>query len=312
MDWEDFIKYIDEKYKVGELLYNAFEEKRPNDTDIIISPMQLGDTVWLSAYAEAYKQKNNCRVLYVVKKSQESIPGKYEAVDMVLGIENVEMEALCLYIIRNELWNSNHIIYGNHPGFIVLKNDGYAISMDIGDYASIEEERCSILGLPGMVMPSMMKKSYTSNTEIENKYEKSVMLLPAANTFKAIDMDFWERLAKYLKEDKGYKVYTNYNGLDCEVMVPGTEPLSSTFDELQEIAKYMDLFIGLRSGICDYLAACSANLAVLFTQGWEVKDEEYKFLSSLKNLGNGKLLELAYESQNEENIIHKLGEWLPE
>ncbi|SFQ39596.1 ADP-heptose:LPS heptosyltransferase [Butyrivibrio proteoclasticus] len=310
MDWEDFIKYIDEKYKVGEQLYNALKEKRPNDTDIIISPMQLGDTVWFSAYAEAYKQKNNCRVLYVVKKSQESIPGKYEAVDMVLGIENVEMEALCLYIVRNELWNSNHIIYGNHPGFIVLKNDGYAISMGIDKYENIEAERCSILGLEGKVMPSMMRKTYKYDAEMQNRYENSVLLLPAANTFKTIDTDFWTRLAKYLKNEKGYKVYTNYNGLDCEMMIPETEPLSSTLDELQRMSKYIDLFIGLRSGICDYLAACGANLAVIYTQDYEVVDGEFKFWSSIQHLGIGEFTEIAYEQENEEKIINRLGDLL--
>jgi hypothetical protein len=308
MDWDDFIYYFNEKYKVGEQLYNTLRTKRPSDTDIIISPMQLGDTVWLSAYAEAYRQKNNCRLLYVVKKSQERIPHMYEAVDMVLGIEPVEMEALSLFIVRNKLWNSNHILYANHHGNVIVGADGYAISMNIDEYENIEAERCSLLGLDEVALPSMMKKTPNLYDEaMAKKFANSVMLMPSANSCKAIDISFWTKLAEYIKEDKGYKVFTNYNGLDCEMMISGTEPVSSTFDELCEMSKYIDMFIGLRSGICDYLAACGARLAVIYSQDWIFTGDRYKFWLSPHNLGTGLVKDFAYESEKETEIISELG-----
>lgn len=311
MEWDEFIKYFDEKYRVGEQLYYALKSKRPNDTDIIISPMQLGDTVWLSAYAKVYKQKNNCRVLYVVKNSQESIPHKYEAVDMVLGIETVEMEALSLFIVRNKLWNSDHILYANHTGNVIVGADGNAISMNIDEYENIEDERCSLLGLNEKSLPSMMKKSPDLyDEEMSKRFANSVMLMPAANSCKTIDISFWSKLAEYLKENKGYMVFTNYNGLDCEMMIPGTESVASTLDELGEMSKYIDLFIGLRSGICDYLAACNANLAVIYSQDWKVKEGRYEFWLSPHNLGTGLVKDFAYESKKEVEIIRELGELL--
>ena len=305
MEWKEFIYKFDHIYQAGEMLYDALAKKRPENTDIVISPKQIGDTVWLAAYAEAYKEEYKCRVMFVAKNSQLPILKKYSGVDYIFGIDDSEMEAISLYIVRNELWYENHIYYGNHPGLVVLNKENYGISMSIPDYDSIAEERRAVFKLESTAQLSKMDRNILQGEKC-GEYENSVMLMPSANTFKTIPLAFWEKLAKHFSDDLGYKVYTNYNGLENEIMIPGTEPFASTLEEISALAESFKLFVGLRSGICDYLAACNANLAVIYSQGWYVKENgEYHFKSDPSLLGNKPIHNYAYE--NEDELVLSIG-----
>ena len=311
MEWNEFVTFFNDKYLVGEEIYNVLKDKRPENTDIIICSAQLGDTVWLAAYAEAYKAKNNCRLMYVTKTSQVSIINKYPAVDAVFDITPAEMEALELYIVRNELWNQNHIVLGNHREFILVNKESYALSLYLEDFPDICVERKAILGLGADIEPSKMQKNKPFDEKKKEEYSNAVVLMPSANTFKGIDIDFWQRLAKHISEDLHKKVYTNYNGLKTEVMIPGTSPLASSLDELQELSQYIDLFIGLRSGICDYLTACNANLAIIYSEQWTDKGNGvYEFPSNPQALGDNTIYNFAYDKEKENQLIMELGNLL--
>ena len=105
--------------------------------------------------------------------------------------------------------------------------------------------------------------------------EKTIILVPYAVTYHVLTKDlnksFWKDMAARLK-DNGYIVYTNVNGLD-EKPIEGTEPITTTFSELYYISDKVKCFVGVRSGIFDFLAMSDAKLFNIIPFGnwfWDI------------------------------------------
>ena len=105
--------------------------------------------------------------------------------------------------------------------------------------------------------------------------EKTVILVPYAVTYRELTKQtsesFWKDMAARLKA-KGYIVYTNVNGLE-EKPVEGTEPITTTFSELYYISDKVKCFVGIRSGVFDFLAMSDAKLFNLIPFGnwfWDI------------------------------------------
>ena len=87
--------------------------------------------------------------------------------------------------------------------------------------------------------------------------ERTIILLPHCYTFrKALNKEFWEKMANLLKE-KNYIVYTNVTGE--EKPIEGTEPFSASFPELYHLTDKVKCFIGINSGIFIFLAMTDAK-----------------------------------------------------
>lgn len=104
---------------------------------------------------------------------------------------------------------------------------------------------------------------------------KTIVLAPYAVTYCDLTNDlnksFWKDMAHRLK-DKGYIVYTNVNGLS-EQPIEGTEPITTTFSELYYISDKVKCFVGVRSGIFDFLAMSEAKLFNIIPFGnwfWDI------------------------------------------
>ena len=72
--------------------------------------------------------------------------------------------------------------------------------------------------------------------------------------------------------DKNYIVYTNV--AEDELPVEGTLPITTDFSELYYIAGKVKCFIGLRSGIFDFLAMTDAkifNIQIFPSWSWDVR-----------------------------------------
>ena len=105
--------------------------------------------------------------------------------------------------------------------------------------------------------------------------KKTIILAPYAVTYyeltNTLNKDFWQNMARLLK-DKGYIVYTNVNGLQ-EKPIEGTEPVTTTFSELYYISDKVKCFVGVRSGIFDFLAMSDAKLFNIIPFGnwfWDI------------------------------------------
>ena len=120
----------------------------------------------------------------------------------------------------------------------------------------------------GLNAPTAKSRIRIPETEQLNKwreqYKNAVLLAPGAYSEEAVPMAFWGELTARLQK-KGLDVYVNYNGHDCDVMIPGAEPLASSVVEMIQFGECFRYFVGLRSGICDPLAQTTLRMAVLFT-----------------------------------------------
>ena len=266
-DATGFIQVVEQlklAYQQGEQFYTTLREQRPEDTDIIISPRQIGDTVWLCAFVKAYKEQHGCRrILMVLPENQKELPSFFPDVDLLLPASKASIMALRIYIGIHELWKQPHIIYAHHPFIISLQKDGMIFDERIEVMSMLKLNR-GFLGLKQDTMPQRMTvpdKPFSG--AYQERYQNTVMLMPGVNSLNELPKAFWATLAKRLRE-KGLRVLSNYNGVDCEYVVEGTEPLGTTFTEMVELSRYIKAFVSTRSGICDLLAGTDAKLVCLW------------------------------------------------
>jgi len=127
--------------------------------------------------------------------------------------------------------------------------------------------------------PIVVTANKETTDALHKKYildkEKTIVLAPYAVTYHELTNDlnksFWKDMARRLK-DKGYVVYTNVNGLS-EQPIEGTEPINTTFSELYYISDKVKCFVGVRSGIFDFLAMSDAKLFNIIPFGnwfWDI------------------------------------------
>lgn len=94
---------------------------------------------------------------------------------------------------------------------------------------------------------------------------KTVILSPYANTVSIIPSEIWEKIAEYFIE-KGYKVFTNSSSPE-EPVIDGTEPICAPFAYMRQVIEYAGVFIAVRSGLCDIIAAADAVKVILYPKG---------------------------------------------
>lgn len=113
-------------------------------------------------------------------------------------------------------------------------------------------------------------KSFAMNCTNVDKYceeaglikGKSVIIAPYAKSIPLITPPVWETIARLLKE-KGLDVYTNCAN-DDEMPIYGTKRLSFSFKDAISIVDYAGYFVGIRSGLCDFISSSSCKKLILF------------------------------------------------
>jgi hypothetical protein len=73
MDYEEYLKwleFISEQYNIGKNIYNVCVNvlKESPGAELIVSPANLGDTVFISTLAKAYKKEHNINCLLIAAK----------------------------------------------------------------------------------------------------------------------------------------------------------------------------------------------------------------------------------------------------
>ena len=102
-------------------------------------------------------------------------------------------------------------------------------------------------------------KSCLNNINVPNRF---ILISPYAKSVSPMPIKYFELLIHKLKVF-GYVVYTNCG--DGEEAVKGTIPLRCSIAELCGLAKGKDMiFIGLRSGICDFLALTGIKMYIFY------------------------------------------------
>ena len=87
-------------YAFGKQMYEMFADsmaKKPG-MEMIVSPANLGDTVFIATLAKAYKQAHGVdKLIICAKKRQADAVEWFEGVDGVVGLEDFEMIGLRYY-----------------------------------------------------------------------------------------------------------------------------------------------------------------------------------------------------------------------
>ena len=113
-----------------------------------------------------------------------------------------------------------------------------------------------------IVIPADEETVAALNKKYTLDKERTIILAPYAVTYyeltKQTNESFWKDMAARLK-DKGYIVYTNVNGIS-EKPIEGTESITTTFSELYYVSDKVKCFVGIRSGIFDFLAMSDAKI----------------------------------------------------
>lgn len=248
----------------GREIYEAISKQRPEGYEVVISPKHIGDTIWLCSLIRAYKEQHgNPKVLMVVQESHKVLVDCFSDVDLIITLSSWHMKALEIYIEQNGYWNHDHILYGHAPFMFIVENN---VLQYVQTPTTMLSGSRRYLDLTEDAMPVRMKLPvYEESAELRDMFGNAVLLMPGAISWNtgSVPASFWEKLAKTF-QDKGIQVYTNYNNLEHEFVVEGTEPLSSTFSELMILTNYFKGFIGLRSGICDLVAESDAPLVCIY------------------------------------------------
>ncbi len=252
--------------QAGEQIYRDLLSVRPDDTDMIICPEHLGDTIWIAVYAEAYIKKHDCSyVYYVVKESQKEMVEHFPGIAGTVSLTSKEMLALRIYIVAMQLWSENHIVYGHGREVLSYGSDSFYLRRDSESHMeSMVVSRCRWLGIDEDSVPGRMIIPNEGNDPgLTELFGNSVLFVPTAQSARSIPDSFWINLANRYRE-QGYDVYTNYNGFDYEQKIDGIKPIASSILELAQISQYFSKVITLRSGASDLLMEADSDLVVLY------------------------------------------------
>lgn len=289
----DYIKNGYQKYIELEMQFG--------DVYIFLNKRATGNTYLLGLYLEDYVKRNEISNYMVFNVSAAGhricnllgIPSqlisKHDAISLMkfcgfIGEKKVNFRELCPYDYKTNLLemriykglNFNYIYK-----YVLYENFNTDFSLD---------------------------KYKTCASKKENTGK--VLISPYANTVSNIDIKFWSRLINCLK-DKGYEVYTN-----C---APNEEEISDTikvyipYEHLFEQTMDYDIFIGVRSGLCDLLSATDIRMVVLYpSNGGKLEDLfDYNYYSLEKmGLRKNNLIEIDISEDNMGMNTKKILQWI--
>lgn len=261
-------KVVEKGTQVLRLLKTRYGE----DVELCIFPWQaIGDIYMAARYLHAYidKKENetHCAVNYIItvmgnlrKKVAESC-----GYDRIHVLTKDESYALCRAVtfLGNEECNA-HILQHRY----IYTNRIW----HLGNYKGVtfdDHFRYSIFGLSEdceVVTPKQnMDDAYLERFFLEHglKKGKTVIIAPYANTIANPSKEFWEKLAEELKI-REYTVCTNSSGDASEPAIRGTKAVLFPFDITLRAIEYGGCFIGLRSGLCDYVASAEGKKIILY------------------------------------------------
>lgn len=266
----DTLKWLDnvcKMYAVGKEVYDMCADtlKTMPEAEMIVSPANLGDTVFIATLSAAYKKAHGIKQLLLVARNRQAEAAEwFEGVDNVVGIGNTEMICLRYYFTISRKYYENGIRYGHVPCFITSEEPGAFFHIPPGfDGQSLKKTwETRLLDLPEDSPTCNIRIPDGVRSENADKYKDAVLIAPAAFTYQQIPESFWEKLVSILKE-KGHEVWCNSGGLDYDKSIGGTKEFAASTKELILNAPLFRHVIAVRSGFTDLVSKTDARLTVL-------------------------------------------------
>ena len=306
-----------EIYENGKNIYNVLAQNTKSNPglELIVSPANLGDTVFIATLASAYKKVHGVKTLLILAKERQAEAVKWiEGVDDAVGFSDDEMNSLRIYFTISRNYYSNGIRYGHVPCYLDSAFPNTFIHIPPGfsgmSLMSVWEQR--ILDLPKnsqkgkLIIPDGVKSS-----EDPEKLKNAILIAPAAFTNKGIPKVFWERLTAFLKE-KGFDVYCNSGGLYYDEIVDGSIPFVCSTTELILNSPLFKHVISVRSGFTDLVSKTNASLTVLHlhnVHGGALRFEYGSISDDVRDLGRLEdIYPVAYNAGREDELIQLIYE----
>lgn len=247
-----------------------------------------------------YNSNGDIFIMGLYKEWIEAIYGDYEFllfgksccdVAKLCGLEHRKLDEYdikCLIrICLSRLYKDKlTVLHFNYASASVADGLAYHNDLKLIDFYSeifFEGKKPNLLLGRGYVAASCDGK-FDGNAVVLAPYAKSVCDIPST---------FWEELAFVLRE-RGYKVYTNCFG-EFELPIYGTEPLTLNFEDMAALLNKGNVFISLRSGLCDVMGLTDGIKIILYSNELEQR------LFGMEYLCSDSILEMVYERK--ENYI---------
>lgn len=231
-----------------------------------------GDIFLIGGYLGKYMEKNGISdaVAAVVNRPGEKILGLYG----IRGLRTIVISQ----DESNDLVVFMRLMRDLVPGIIL--NDNYMRIMHrrLRGYKGIDFHTMFKYAVFGMEREDSINTPLSWGSTVKNRTEtdaffkqnglvfgKTAVLSPYANTISNLPMEAWEEIADILKR-KGYMVCTN-SASDKEPAIKGTNPLFIPFSMAVPVLEAAGLFIAMRSGLCDIVAAAACRKVIFYPKG---------------------------------------------
>lgn len=276
----------------GTRVLRLLKERYGEDVELCIFPWQaIGDIYMAARYLRAYLKKEEKEtghaVNYIItvmgnlrKKVAESCgydrihvltkDESYALCRTVTFLGNKECNAHILqhrFIYTNRIWH-----LGNYKGVTFDDHFRYSIF-------GLSED-CEVVTPTQNMDDAYLEDFFRKHNLVKGK---TVLIAPYANTIANPSKEFWEKLAEELKK-RGYTVCTNSSGDESEPAIRGTQAVLFPFDITLRAIEYGGCFIGLRSGLCDYVASAKGKKIILYPDRVYAQGPVIDFYS-LKRMG---------------------------
>ena len=237
----------------------------------VFIPCSIGDFLIASGLSYAVQLKKNKRAtVLIAQERMKNLAVTYENVAGTFFLPMDLLKATDTFIRGTATYERDNFIYGNFH-----MDDARAYDKNL---TAVDKYKRYVFDLPldtPLAYPIIKLLDAKNIVTLREKYfldkNKTIILLPHAKTLGSLDKNFWVTMAEILR-GKNYIVYTNV--ADDEKPVEGTLPITTNFAELYHIADKVKCFIGLRSGIFDFLAMTDAkifNILDFPRWDWDIK-----------------------------------------
>ena len=237
----------------------------------VFIPCSIGDFLIASGLSYAVQlKKNKVATVLIAQERMKNLAVTYENVAAEIFLPMDLLKATDTLIRGTEIYERDNFIYGN---FHMGDNRAYDDKLN-----AVDKYKRYVFDLPldtPLAYPVIKAVDEKNISNLREKYfldkDRTIILLPHAKTLGNLDKNFWATMAKIFRY-KNFIVYTNV--ADDEKPVAGTLPITTNFPELFYIADKVKCFIGLRSGIFDFLAKTDAkifNILDFPRWDWDIK-----------------------------------------
>ena len=240
-----------------------------NETYFIICPFHIGDFLIAGSLAHALTKPPNKKFTKIIAlKYLSNMKVHFEGVDDIIYIPQSYMNQIIMYVYATKIYRNENYFYAHYKKTADGKDYEVDISLNF-----IQRYKHDIFEIPLETEFKKPKFDLPSREQISALHEKyslnknSIVLTPYSYSGHHLNINFWLEIINNLQL-RGFKIYTNVAG-SKEQPLPNTLPMRTTFSELYYLSDKVNCFVGMRSGLMDFLGLTAAKI-ICVTQlyGW--------------------------------------------